>query len=166
MADDALVKLAADVGAALKQHGWMLALAESCTGGWAAQAVTAIPGSSAWFERGFVTYSNAAKVDMLGVAEQTLQQYGAVSEQTVREMAQGALARSQAQIAAAISGIAGPDGGTPDKPVGMVCFAWAAAGQPVLSSTSHFSGDRESIRKQAVETVLHGLLQLTLPTDL
>lgn len=166
MADDALVKLAADVGAALKQRVWMLALAESCTGGWAAQAVTAIPGSSAWFERGFVTYSNAAKVDMLGVAEQTLQQYGAVSEQTVREMAQGALARSQAQIAAAISGIAGPDGGTPDKPVGMVCFAWAAAGQPVHSSTSHFSGDRESIRKQAVETVLHGLLQLTLPTDL
>ena len=166
MADDALVKLAADVGAALKQRGWMLALAESCTGGWAAQAVTAIPGSSAWFERGFVTYSNAAKVDMLGVAEQTLQQYGAVSEQTVREMAQGALARSQAQIAAAISGIAGPDGGTPDKPVGMVCFAWAVAGQPVRCTTSHFSGDRESIRKQAVETVLHGLLQLTLPTDL
>ena len=166
MADDALVKLAAEVGAVLKQRGWMLALAESCTGGWAAQAVTAIPGSSAWFERGFVTYSNAAKVDMLDVAEQTLQQYGAVSEQTVREMALGALARSQAQIAAAISGIAGPDGGTPDKPVGMVCFAWAAAGQPVRCSTSHFSGDRESIRKQAVETVLHGLLQLTLPTDL
>lgn len=166
MADDALVKLAAEVGAALKQRGWMLALAESCTGGWAAQAVTAIPGSSAWFERGFVTYSNAAKVDMLDVSELTLQQYGAVSEQTVREMAQGTLARSQAQIAAAISGIAGPDGGTPDKPVGMVCFAWAAAGQPVRCSTSHFAGDRESIRKQAVETVLHGLLQLTLPTDL
>lgn len=166
MADDALVKLAAEVGAALKQRGWMLALAESCTGGWAAQAVTAIPGSSAWFERGFVTYSNAAKVDMLDVSEQTLRQYGAVSEQTAREMAQGALTRSQAQIAAAISGIAGPDGGTPDKPVGMVCFAWAAADQPVRCATSHFSGDRESIRKQAVETVLHGLLQLTLPTDL
>ena len=166
MADDSLLKLAADLGVALKQHSWTLALAESCTGGMAAQYITAIPGSSAWFERGYVTYSNRSKTEMLGVSEQTLLHYGAVSEQTVLEMAHGARTQSQAQVAAAISGIAGPDGGSADKPVGTVCFAWAAHDGRILSATRHFAGDRELIRKQAVETVILGLLQLTLPTDL
>lgn len=165
MADDALISLAAELGLALKQRGLMLALAESCTGGMAAQYVTAISGSSSWFERGFVTYSNASKTELLGVSPATLAQHGAVSETTVREMAQGALARSQAQLAAAISGIAGPDGGTPDKPVGTVCFAWATP-DGVRCETRRFSGDRDAVRRQSVETALLGLLQLTLPTDL
>lgn len=160
MADDTLVKLAAELGAALKARGWMLALAESCTGGWAAQAVTAIPGSSAWFDRGFVTYSNAAKVEMLGVPEAILRQYGAVSEQTAREMALGTLARSHAQVAGAITGIAGPDGGSADKPVGTVCFAWAAPGGLLFSATRRFDGDREAVRRQSVETLLQGVLKL------
>jgi nicotinamide-nucleotide amidase len=165
MADDALVKLAAEVGAALKQRGWMLALAESCTGGAAAQAVTAVPGSSGWFERGFVTYSNAAKMEMLGVSAKTLDAYGAVSEQTVREMARGALGHSHARIAAAVSGIAGPDGGTAEKPVGMVCFAWTAE-QHLSSATLHFRGNREKVRQQAVDYVLLAILRLTLDADL
>ena len=166
MVDDVLLKLAAEVGAALKQRGWTLALAESCTGGGAAQCVTAIPGSSIWFDRGFVTYSNAAKIEMLGVSEQILEQYGAVSEQTACEMASGALSHSHAHVAVAISGIAGPGGGTEDKPVGTVCIAWAASGQPLRSKTCHFSGDRECVRRQAIETALHDLLQLTLATEL
>src|SRR3990170_6882256 len=116
--------LAAQVGALLKAHGLMLATAESCTGGGVAQAITDVAGSSAWFERGFVTYSNLAKQQMLGVSEATLKQYGAVSEAVVREMVAGALKNSTAQVALAVSGIAGPDGGTADKPVGTVWFAW------------------------------------------
>jgi len=166
MADDALLNLSARLGAALKQRGWTLALAESCTGGMAAQCVTAIPGSSAWFERGFITYSNAAKVEMLGVAETTLQQFGAVSEQTAREMAAGALQHSHAQVAAAITGIAGPDGGAEAKPVGMVWFAWTARDGSPHSEMRCFSGDREAIRRQAVEAVFQGVIQLTLCTDL
>lgn len=158
MADDALLTLAAELGTALKRRGWTLALAESCTGGGTAQAVTAIPGSSAWFERGFVTYSNAAKTEMLGVAPETLQRFSAVSEQTARAMALGALAHSHAQVAAAITGIAGPDGGTPEKPVGTVCFAWACTGGGVHAATRHFSGDREAVRRQSVEAALQGVL--------
>ena len=116
--------LATQVGEALKAHGLMLATAESCTGGGVAQAITEVAGSSAWFERGFVTYSNLSKQQMLGVRESTLMQHGAVSEMTVREMVEGALKHSNAQVALAVSGIAGPDGGTPDKPVGTVWFAW------------------------------------------
>lgn len=165
MADDALVELADELGRALKACGWMLALAESCTGGMAAQAVTAIPGSSGWFERGFVTYSNTSKIEMLGVHQETLQDFGAVSEQSVREMAQGALGHSHAQMAAAISGIAGPDGGMPEKPVGTVCFAWAV-GKHLTSATVHFDGNREKVRQQAVEYALRGVLRLTLDADL
>lgn len=161
MDDDALLKLAAELGAALKQRDWMLALAESCTGGMAAQFVTSIPGSSNWFERGFVTYSNAAKIDMLNVSPTTLDSYGAVSEQTAREMAHGALEHSRAHIAAAITGIAGPDGGTPEKPVGTVCFAWADA-NGIAASTVQFSGDRSAVRRQAVTHCLQNLLRLTL----
>lgn len=165
MDDDPLLKLAAELGTALKQRGWMLALAESCTGGMAAQYVTAIAGSSAWFERGFVTYSNAAKMQMLDVSLFTLDKHGAVSPETAQEMALGALKNSRAHIAAAITGIAGPDGGTPQKPVGTVCFAWAHKDK---SSTSIqcFTGDRTAVRQQAVEHSLHRLLQLTLAPDL
>jgi nicotinamide-nucleotide amidase len=166
MADDALLTLSAQLGAALKRRGWTLALAESCTGGMAAQCVTAIPGSSAWFERGFITYSNTAKVEMLGVAEATLQQFGAVSEQTACEMAAGALRHSHARVAAAITGVAGPDGGTKAKPVGMVWFAWAAKNGSPQGEMRCFSGDREAIRRQAVEAVFQGVIQLTLSTDL
>ncbi len=151
MADAALLTLAASVGAALERRGWKLTLAESCTGGMAAQVVTAIPGSSAWFERGFVTYSNEAKMELLGVLPETLKQQGAVSEETAREMALGALNRSHAQIAAAITGIAGPEGGTADKPVGTVCFAWADITGAIVSTTVRFTGDREAVRSQSVQ---------------
>jgi len=156
---DELERLAERVGAALQARGWRLATAESCTGGWAAQAITAIAGSSAWFDRGFVTYSNAAKQDMLGVQAATLTVHGAVSEATVREMAAGALARSRAEASFAISGIAGPVGGSADKPVGTVCFAWALAGQAVEAVTRHFDGDRRAIRAQSVRHALQGLLE-------
>ena len=166
MADAALVAIATELGSALKSRSWTLALAESCTGGWAAQVVTAIPGSSAWFDRGFVTYSNEAKIEMLGVATETLAQFGAVSEQTACTMAQGALNSSRANITAAITGIAGPDGGLPDKPVGTVWFAWTEKNGLLRSEIHHFSGDRESVRKQSVETALRGVIKLTLSPDL
>lgn len=160
MSADTLSALATLVGAKLKARGVMLATAESCTGGWVAQAVTAIPGSSDWFERGFVTYSNAAKEEMLGVRAATIAQYGAVSEPTAREMAAGALERSRAQVAVAITGIAGPAGGSPEKPVGMVCFAWAAKDRQLKAETRCFKGDRESVRRQAVMVALQGVLEL------
>lgn len=153
--------LSAAVGAALSARGWMMATAESCTGGGIAAAVTATAGSSAWFDRGFVTYSNAAKTEMLGVNPDTLATFGAVSEATVLEMARGALARSQAQVTVAVSGIAGPGGGSIDKPVGLVCLAWAAADQPAQAVTRHFAGDRAAIRLQTVIAALHGLTELT-----
>ena len=151
-------ELARKVGARLKAAGAQLVTAESCTGGWVAQAVTAIAGSSAWFERGFVTYSNAAKQELLGVARQTLEAHGAVSEQTAREMARGALAHSRGSIALAVTGVAGPGGGTPGKPVGMVCFAWAD-GKKLRSETCRFSGDRDSVRRQSVIRALEGVLE-------
>ncbi len=167
MVDDAtLLNLAHELGTALKNKGWNLALAESCTGGWAAQSVTAIAGSSAWFDRGFVTYSNLAKQQMLGVGADTLEQYGAVSKQTAEEMALGAIAHSSADISAAITGIAGPEGGSAEKPVGTVCFGWSCKNGQILTQTEVFSGDREAVRRQAVKTALTGLLQLTLATDL
>jgi nicotinamide-nucleotide amidase len=160
MPPDTLTTLVAAVGAKLRASGWMLTTAESCTGGWVAQAVTAIAGSSDWFERGFVTYSDAAKQEMLGVSARTLAAHGAVSEQTARDMATGALAHSRAQVALAITGIAGPGGGSPEKPVGMVCFAWAAAGDKISVDTRYFEGDRESVRRQSVIVALQGLAQL------
>lgn len=154
-----LESLAAEVGQALVRKGWMLATAESCTGGWIAQVATAIAGGSEWFERGFVTYSNAAKQEMLGVQAETLAQHGAVSEATVREMATGALAASRAQIAVAVSGIAGPGGGSADKPVGTVWIAWAGtAGVGVVATRYHFAGDRHAVRAQTVQQALHGVL--------
>lgn len=143
----------------LMKNKLIVSTAESCTGGWIAKTLTDIPGSSASFERGFVTYSNDAKQDMLGVNPQTLETSGAVSEQTVTEMAQGALKNSQASIAMAVSGIAGPSGGTVDKPVGTVWFAWSKEGQATRTQLRHFEGDRESVRHQSVRQAILGLIQ-------
>ncbi len=152
-----LEKLTTELGACLSKHACYLVTAESCTGGWISEAVTAIAGSSAWFDRGFVTYSNAAKQEILDVRPQTLAKYGAVSEQTVLEMVNGALAHSQAQVGVAISGIAGPSGGTADKPVGTVWLAYAFPNN-IYAQCHHFSGDRRRIREQAVITALQSLL--------
>ena len=152
--------LAEKLAARLKAKAALLVTAESCTGGWAAQAVTAVAGSSEWFERGWVTYSDAAKQDELGVRAQTLAHHGAVSEETAREMALGALERSRGTIALAITGVAGPTGGTPGKPVGTVCFAWAGKDLAVSSETRHLAGDREAVRRQSVERALERLVEL------
>jgi nicotinamide-nucleotide amidase len=156
---DPLLELAIRVGTALKARGLVLATAESCTGGWIAQAVTAVPGSSDWFDRAFVTYSNRAKREMLGVRADTLDRHGAVSEDTAREMATGALAASGAGVTVAVTGVAGPTGGTPAKPVGMVCFAWALAGGRVDAVTRRFAGDRQAVRRQSVIFALEGILE-------
>jgi nicotinamide-nucleotide amidase len=152
--------LAMQIGGVLKSHGLMLATAESCTGGGVAQAITEVAGSSAWFERGFVTYSNAAKQQMLGVNEATLNRHGAVSEAVVREMVAGALDNSAAQVSVAISGIAGPDGGTPDKPVGTVWFAWGIKHGAVHAQRHHIRGNRAEVRAQSVHIALQGVLDL------
>ncbi len=159
MTVDALTTLATLAGTRLKARGLKLATAESCTGGWVAQAVTAIAGSSDWFERGFVTYSDEAKQEMLGVRAETLARAGAVSEETALEMARGALAASRAQVAVSITGVAGPAGGTAAKPVGMVCFGWALAGGAAAAATKHFPGDREAVRRQSVHFALQGVLE-------
>jgi len=151
-------ELARRLGEALKAKGWKFATAESCTGGWVAMQATAIAGSSDWFERGFVTYSNEAKRELLGVQDVTLVKHGAVSEATAREMAAGALGRSHAQLALAVTGIAGPGGGSAQKPVGTVCFAWAV-GSKIHSETRRFDGDRESVRRQSVVRALEGALE-------
>jgi len=160
MADAELLNLAQELGVALKARGWKLALAESCTGGLVSSLITEIPGSSAWFDRGFVTYSNQAKTEMLGVAETTLENPGAVSEATAQEMALGALTHSQAHISASITGIAGPDGGSTEKPVGTVCFAWALKGGNPHACKFHFSGNRQQVREQSAKAALNGLLNL------
>lgn len=151
---------AAQVGAALKSHGMMLTTAESCTGGGVAQAITEVAGSSAWFERGFVTYSNLSKQQMLGVSEATLKQYGAVSEAVVREMVAGALANSTSNIALSVSGIAGPDGGTAEKPVGTVWFAWGIKYGVTIAQRHLLKGNRAEVRAQAVNIALQGILDL------
>jgi nicotinamide-nucleotide amidase len=158
--DNPLYKLAADVGSALKARGLALATAESCTGGWIGEAVTAVPGSSDWYERGFITYTNVAKREMLDVAGDTLEKFGAVSEETVKAMVAGALAHSHAQLAVAVSGVAGPSGGTPAKPVGTVCIAWGRRDGAAFAETRHFAGDREAVRRQSVECALNGVLAL------
>ena len=158
-----LHSLSEKVGAALLAQQWLLATAESCTGGQVSAAITDIAGSSAWFDRGFVTYSNEAKVEMLGVSLLTLHGHGAVSEQTVREMLAGALANSVAHVAVAVSGIAGPAGGTPDKPVGTVCFGWQLRGTPAVCETRHLDGNRATIRQASTRVALEGLLQLAQP---
>lgn len=157
--NDELFDLAARLGEELKARGLWLATAESCTGGWVGEAVTAVSGSSNWYDRGFITYTNQAKQDMLGVSADTLAAHGAVSEATVREMALGALAHSRAQAALAISGVAGPTGGTPEKPVGLVWFAWAFQDGRVEAERLVFPGDRQGVRRQAVEHALEGVLK-------
>lgn len=158
MMNDEIRALAVRVGALMQERGWLLATAESCTGGLVSAAITEIAGSSAWFDRGFVTYSNEAKTEMLGVSPLTIHAHGAVSEQTVREMLTGALARSQAQVAVAVSGIAGPGGGTAEKPVGTVCFGWMWRGGAAECLTRHFEGERAVVRQQSVVLALTGLL--------
>ncbi|MCU0767576.1 MAG: nicotinamide-nucleotide amidase [Gammaproteobacteria bacterium] len=160
MDDRALADLARRLGDRLLVRGWMAAAAESCTGGWIAKTLTDVPGSSGWFDRGFVTYTNAAKQDLLGVDGATLAAHGAVSEATVREMAAGALDRSGAQVAVAVSGVAGPTGGTPDKPVGTVWLAWARRDGTTDTRHRRFDGDREAVRRQAVAEAIQGLERL------
>jgi len=151
-------KIARQVGKKLRSSHSLLVTAESCTGGWVAQAVTSVAGSSEWFERGYVTYSNAAKREALGVRAATLARHGAVSEPTAREMARGALKRSRGTIALSVTGIAGPGGGSPGKPVGTVCFAWAQ-GRKIRSETRRYKGGRRNIRQRSVVHALHGVLK-------
>ena len=148
------------VAKALLEKGWMLVTAESCTGGLIAKRCTDRSGSSQWFFGGFVTYANAAKMHWLGVAEETLRRHGAVSEQTVREMAAGALRQSAAQVAVAVSGIAGPTGGTPDKPVGTVWIGWATLSGVTEAQCYHFDGDRAAVREQAARAALVGVVHM------
>ena len=144
------------ISAQLQARGWMLATAESCTGGMVAAACTDLAGSSQWFERGFVSYSNAAKTELLGVPADLIAAHGAVSEAVARAMAEGALVHSHAQVSLAVTGVAGPGGGSADKPVGTVWFAWCAAGQ-THSEVRHFDGDRAAVR---LETLRHALARL------
>ena len=153
-------QLAAQAGEALHEHGLMLVTAESCTGGGVASAITEIAGSSAWFDRGFVTYSNQSKFEMLGVTLDTLARFGAVSEATVREMVAGALQHSHAQVALAVSGIAGPSGGTPEKPAGMVWFSWGIKNGLCVARMHRLVGTRAEIRVQAVYIALQGVIEL------
>lgn len=157
MTDHELQQLSLLIGERLKTQRATVTTAESCTGGWIAKVFTDVSGSSAWFERGFVTYSNEAKQEMIGVPSATLDRFGAVSEQTVREMAKGARFAARADYAIAVSGIAGPDGGTPEKPVGTVWFGFAAPHEKVEAFQKHFSGDREAIRRQSVAWALRKL---------
>ncbi|TAN08057.1 MAG: CinA family protein [Rhodanobacteraceae bacterium] len=141
----------------LRARGEMLATAESCTGGWIAKACTDVAGSSAWFDGGAVTYSNAAKRAVLGVAQRTLDRYGAVSRATALEMAAGVLERFGASVAVAVTGIAGPAGGTPDKPVGTVWIAWQRRGIDARTEVFHFDGDRDAVRRHTVAAALAGV---------
>jgi|SRR5690606_24014068 competence/damage-inducible protein CinA C-terminal domain len=165
MIDTQIQELAERLGRALQARGWMLGTAESCTGGLLAGAITAVAGSSNWFDRGFVTYSNDAKVEQLGVAPLILAQHGAVSEQVARQMAVGVLAACPAaHVAASTTGIAGPGGAVPGKPVGTVCFGFAHRsedGLVVFAATRHFEGDRAQVRHSSVAYALEGLLQLS-----
>ncbi|WP_247999521.1 nicotinamide-nucleotide amidase [Escherichia marmotae] len=159
MTDSELMQLSEQVGLALKARGATVTTAESCTGGWVAKVITDIAGSSAWFERGFVTYSNEAKAQMIGVREETLAQHGAVSEPVVVEMAIGALKAARADYAVSISGIAGPDGGSEEKPAGTVWFAFASASGEGITRRECFSGDRDAVRRQATAYALQTLRQ-------
>jgi nicotinamide-nucleotide amidase len=158
--DRELDELAQTIAAIFIQRGATLATAESCTGGWIAKALTDIAGSSAWFECGVVTYSNNAKEALLGVAPQTLAQHGAVSRETVIEMAAGALVRFGTTVAVAVTGVAGPAGGSADKPVGTVWIAWMRRGGEVQAQLFHFDGDREAVRRRSVAAALLGVVKI------
>ncbi len=157
-----IAELTARLAELMQGRGLMLATAESCTGGMIAAACTDLAGSSAWFERGFVSYSNAAKTQLLGVPADCIASHGAVSEPVARAMAQGALTHSAAQVAVAVTGVAGPGGGSPDKPVGTVWIAWAMADQ-VRTERMQFNGDRAAVRQATVEHALRGLVTLLAP---
>ena len=152
-------RLARRLESALRKRNVMCAAAESCTGGWIAQVLTSIPGSSDWFERGFVVYSDAAKIELLGVPQTVLDSDGAVSEPVARAMAVGALTHSNAQVAMSVTGIAGPAGGTQQKPVGTVCFGWALDVGAVVTGTRHFPGDRSQVRWASVRYAIEGLCE-------
>lgn len=160
--DQDLYQLAEEVGRSAHAAGWRIVTAESCTAGWIAKALTDIAGSSQWLDSGYVTYSNTAKIRAVGVSARTLAEHGAVSEAVVREMANGALVASGAEMAIAVSGIAGPDGGTAEKPVGTVWFCIAtsqARGPAAVCELRHFGGDREQVRRQSVERALRLALE-------
>ena len=157
MSSAATLALCAGLAQALQARGWMMATAESCTGGLIAAQCTELAGSSLWFERGFVSYSNAAKTELMGVPAALIAAHGAVSEPVARAMAQGALQHAQAQVSVAVTGIAGPGGGSPDKPVGTVWLAWCVAGQ-LSSERCVFGGDRAAVRAATVQHALQGLL--------
>lgn len=159
MSDPLLQALSAELGALLVARGWRVTAAESCTGGLVAGAITATAGSSSWFEQSFVTYSNAAKAHELDVPEALLAAHGAVSEPVARAMASGSLVRAGADLSVAVTGIAGPGGGAPGKPVGTVCFAWALRDAAVASTTHRFDGDRAAVRHASVVVALEGLIE-------
>ena len=156
--DSEFQELVDELAARLSGNGWKLATAESCTGGWIAKCCTDLAGSSAWFERGFVSYSNEAKMELLGVDSATLQSEGAVSEAVALQMAEGARRNSGVDLAVAVTGVAGPDGGTEDKPVGTVWFGWMVKGGESEAEVVQFPGDRDAIRRQTVVHALRGLL--------
>jgi nicotinamide-nucleotide amidase len=161
ISDGQLYSLAETLGHELRATGWRIATAESCTAGWIAKALTDVPGSSQWFDCGYVTYSNTAKMREVGVSARTLAEHGAVSEATVREMASGALRAAAVEMALAVSGIAGPDGDTADKPVGTVWFAVASGAAPTaICECRHFAGDRDQVRRQSVAHALRLALQV------
>ncbi len=157
---DPAYRLAQNLGQSLKAAQLQLVLAESCTGGGIAKTITDVAGSSAWFDRGFVTYSNAAKVDMLAVSPLTLENFGSVSAQAALEMVSGALKHSRGDLALAVTGIAGPDGGSPEKPVGTVFIAWQRRGQSGGCMRQQFDGDRLAVRQQVIECCLQQALAL------
>ena len=163
MTEREISRLVRELGALLLERGETIALAESCTGGWIGQAITGLPGSSGWFDAGFVTYSNDAKQRLLGVSRQTLRRHGAVSAETAAEMADGALRRGGTHWSLAVTGIAGPTGGTPARPVGTVLFAWAGRNGLRESETMRFDGNRRAVRMQSVAHALAGLLRRVNP---
>ena len=160
MNDSVALSLTERLAEAMLLHRYMLVTAESCTGGGIAESVTSLAGSSQWFERGYVTYSDESKQELLKVTLDTLARYGAVSEECAAEMAEGAINNSHADIAVSVTGIAGPDGGSADKPVGTVCFGWSQREQETLTTRIVFAGDREEVRRQTVLMALQGLLDL------
>ena len=160
MNQEKLETISSELGELLKLKDYSFTCAESCTGGWVGHALTSIPGSSEWFGSSFVTYSYEAKTQILGVSSEDLDNFGAVSEEIVEQMVSGALHKSGANVGVAISGIAGPAGGTDTKPVGTVCFAWKIDGQDVITSTEYFAGDRNEVRYSSVERALMGTIEL------
>ena len=160
LSDQELQELATQLGDCLFAQNMRLATAESCTGGWLAKIITDLPGSSSWFNGSLVTYANEAKQQILGVKKSTLDEFGAVSGETVQEMSNGVLAHMDADVALSISGLAGPGGATDNKPVGLVWFGWGGRDNPVRAESHVFEGDREAVRRQAVEKALHLLLAM------